>query len=78
MLTNEFNQVVAVDFAPHNSLCEWCGKPAVEQLTAIGGKYHNKGGFFCLDCGEVFTHLVTRDSSNVHVLEKRQMQPVPA
>ncbi len=47
MSNNEFGLPVSIDFAPEGSLCEWCGEPAVQQLTAIGGKYHNEGGFFC-------------------------------
>jgi hypothetical protein len=55
---NEFCQSVAIDFAPKGSVCEWCDKPAVEQLTAIGGKHHNEGGFFCQSCGQEFIHMV--------------------
>jgi hypothetical protein len=54
MSDNEFGQPVFIDFAPKGSVCEWCGKPAVQQLRAIGGKSHNEGGFFCHECGEKF------------------------
>jgi len=54
MQSNEFRRPVSVDFAPQGSLCEWCGKPAVRQLTAIGGAFHNKSGVFCRSCGEEF------------------------
>ena len=55
---NEFHRPVSVDFAPRGSLCEWCGKPAEQQLTAIGGHYHNESGLFCRSCGEDFTRAV--------------------
>lgn len=58
MIDNEFRQPVSVDFTSKGSVCEWCGKPAIEQLTAIGGKLHNKGGFFCRTCGDEFIHTV--------------------
>jgi hypothetical protein len=58
MAKNEFYQSISIDFAPHSSICEWCSQPAVERLTAIGGAYHNKGGFFCRACGEEFTRLI--------------------
>jgi hypothetical protein len=34
---NEFRQPVSIDFAPAGSVCEWCGKPAVQALTVLGG-----------------------------------------
>jgi len=58
MLNNDFNGSIVRDFAPHGSLCEWCQKPAVQQLTAIGGPNHNEGGFFCSACGEEFVRAV--------------------
>jgi recombinational DNA repair protein (RecF pathway) len=58
MSQNEFRRPVSVDFAPRGSHCEWCGKPAEQQLTAIGGFYHNEGGLFCRPCGEEFTRAV--------------------
>lgn len=66
MSKEDFSQPVAVDSAPRGSVCEWCGKLAEEQLTAIGGVYHNRGGLFCHDCGEAFTLAV------VHALEKKE------
>ena len=65
MLDNEFGQSVATDFAPEGSVCEWCGKPAVEQLTVIGGKRHNEGGYFCHVCGEKFIQTVDDPKSRV-------------
>lgn len=58
MPTNEFRRPISVDFAPRGSLCEWCGKPAEKQLTAIGGSYHNESGLFCQSCGEQFAQVV--------------------
>jgi len=62
MSKNEFRQPVAVDSAPRGSRCEWCGKPAEVQLTAIGGNAHNDSGLFCRSCGEQFTHAVVNSS----------------
>ena len=58
MTNNEFYQAISIDFAPASSQCEWCSKPAATRLTAIGGTYHNKGGFFCRSCGQEFTRLI--------------------
>jgi hypothetical protein len=59
MQSSEFHHPVSIDSVPHGSLCQWCGKQAVKQLTAIGGRYHNEGGQFCKDCGEQFARVVT-------------------
>ncbi len=69
MLDNEFGQSVTMDFAPEGSVCEWCGKPAVEQLTVIGGIRHNKGGYFCHVCGEKFIQTVADPKSRVASLK---------
>ncbi len=58
MTSNEFRRPVSVDFAPRGSICEWCGKLAERQLTAIGGSYHNESGVFCGPCGENFSQTV--------------------
>lgn len=58
MQFNEFHRPVSSDSAPRGSLCEWCGKPAEKQLTAIGGRYHNESGTFCRDCGDQFSQGV--------------------
>ena len=58
MLHTHFDSSLVTDFAPHGSLCEWCQKPAVHQLTAIGGPKHNKSGFFCSSCGQEFARAV--------------------
>ena len=54
MSQNAFRQPVSLDVAPRGHLCEWCGKPAVHQLTTPGGTYHSEGGFFCQRCCEEF------------------------
>jgi hypothetical protein len=51
---NEFRQPLSLDAAPEGSVCEWCGKPAVYELTELGGKNHNESGLFCRTCGEAF------------------------
>lgn len=62
MSKNEFLRPISVDSAPRGSLCEWCGKPAEQQLTAIGGISHNEGGLFCRSCGEEFSLAVIANS----------------
>ena len=51
---HECGQSVSSDFATEGSVCEGCSKPAVERLTAIGGKSHHEGGSFCHACGKQF------------------------
>ena len=63
MSENEFTRSVSVDGVPRGSRCEWCGKPAEVQLTAIGGLSHNDSGLFCRSCGEDFTRAVINISS---------------
>jgi len=63
MSNNEFHRTISIDLAPRGSRCEWCGKPAEQQLTAIGGSYHNDGGLFCRECGEKFTKAVANSLS---------------
>jgi hypothetical protein len=65
---NEFRRPISVDSAPRGSRCEWCGQPAEQQLTAIGGRFHNDGGTFCRSCGEKFTQAVI-NSLNVAMPE---------
>jgi len=60
---NEFRRPFSIDFAPRGSLCEWCGKPAEQQLTAIGGIFHNESGLFCRPCGEQFSLVVINSLS---------------
>ena len=55
MLKNEFNRPVSKDSVSHGSVCEWCGKPAEQQLTVTGGARHNTRGIFCRSCGEQFS-----------------------
>ena len=63
MSNNAFHRPIAVDRAPEGHLCDWCDKRAVRQLTAIGGVYHNQGGYYCDVCGEQFAHAVTKSVS---------------
>jgi hypothetical protein len=58
MRYNEFQSPIAEDFAPCGRVCGWCGQPADQQLTAIGGTYHNRSGVFCRSCGEKFLGCV--------------------
>ena len=76
MLHTNFDSSIVTDFAPHGSLCEWCGKPAVQQLTAIGGPNHNEGGFFCSSCGEEFARAVAESRSEGAVSEASSIQQV--
>lgn len=69
MSENEFRQPLTVDQAPAGSVCEWCGQPAVQQLSAVGGKYHNDSGFFCSSCGEEYARTVADSLSRVITAE---------
>lgn len=63
MAESEFRRSVSSDSAPRGSHCEWCGKPAVSQLTAIGGFSHNDSGLFCRECGEKFARTVAQSAA---------------
>jgi hypothetical protein len=65
MFNHDFRQPVSLDDAPPSSRCEWCGKPAVYQLTALGGLHHNQAGCFCQACSEEFTRTVADSLSRV-------------
>jgi hypothetical protein len=54
----DFRQPLSIDHAHSTRHCEWCGKPAVYQLTAMGGVHHNEEGFFCQACSEEFVRVV--------------------
>jgi hypothetical protein len=58
---HELRQPVSIDFAPVGSVCEWCGKPALQTLTVIGGRGHNERGYFCSGCGKEFIRIVASD-----------------
>ena len=60
MAEHEFRRSVSTDSAPRGSSCEWCGKAAISQLTAIGGSSHNDSGLFCRECGEKFAQTVAQ------------------
>ena len=55
---NGLRQPISIDLAPTERVCEWCWKPAVYQLTALGGMDHNESGFFCGPCSEAFVRAV--------------------
>ncbi|HLZ59968.1 MAG TPA: hypothetical protein VKR06_23720 [Ktedonosporobacter sp.] len=59
MKQSTFYQPISRDTAPPSRHCEWCGQPAVQQLTALGGLRHNQGGYFCLSCGKAFVRIVS-------------------
>ena len=63
MAEHEFRRSVSTDSVPHGSQCEWCDKPAVFHLTAIGGSSHNDNGRFCRECGEKFSLAVVRSAA---------------
>jgi hypothetical protein len=65
MSNNEFSRFVAIDFAPSDIVCEWCGRTAEEQLTAVGGIHHGEGGFFCRTCGKEFMLMVKGERATV-------------
>lgn len=58
---NEFRQPVSIDFAPAGSVCEWCGKPAAQAVTVLGGRGQNDSGYFCCGCGKEFIRTVASD-----------------
>ena len=60
MAESEFRRSVSTDSAPRGSMCEGCGKPAIVQLTAIGGLAHNDSGLFCRECGELFSRTIAQ------------------
>ncbi len=76
MLRTNFDSSIATDFAPHGSLCEWCGKSATQQLTALGGPRHNESGFFCSSCGEVFARAVAESLRDGAVSEANTIKHV--
>lgn len=76
MFDGAFRQPVSIDRAPQGRMCEWCGKPAVNQLTALGGTRHNAGGYFCQACGEKFTRIVADTLDRVIPADTRSALPV--
>ena len=65
----DFRQPVSLDAAPMFHCCERCGKPAVYQITAIGGLHHNQTGCFCQKCGESFVITVADSLDRVITAE---------
>jgi hypothetical protein len=76
MSTNEFLRPISVDSAPRGSRCEWCGNPAEQQLTAIGGISHNEGGLFCRPCGEQFSLAVIANAARHVATVDQNMHPL--
>jgi hypothetical protein len=58
---NEFRQPVSIDFAPAGSVCEWCGKPAAQELIVLGGIGHNESRYFCSLCSQEFIRVVASE-----------------
>jgi hypothetical protein len=56
--SNEFQRPIAVDLIPDGKVCDWCHKTAERELTAIGGRLHNRSGIFCAPCGEQFVKRI--------------------
>lgn len=73
MQQNSFSQPVSHDFVPRGSRCEWCGKEAVEQLTAIGGRHHNQGGRFCSSCASAFIQQVSSHATTPVALSRNSI-----
>ena len=65
MAENAFRRAVSVDSAPAGRKSEWCEKPAIVRLTAIGGVSHNDSGLFCRECGANFVRDVTPNPGNL-------------
>jgi hypothetical protein len=51
---NELRQPLSLDSAPRGSVCEWCGQPAVLQITVANAIYDNEPEYFCRLCGQEF------------------------
>ena len=69
MLNGDFRNPVSIDDAPAGSHCEWCGKPAIYQLIATGGKFHNEEGRFCAKCGEEFVRTVADSLNRLNIAD---------
>ncbi len=65
LFSNEFQRPIAVDLIPAGKFCDWCHKTAERELTAIGGRLHNRSGIFCGPCGEQFVKWIFH-SSQLH------------
>lgn len=71
MVDHEFRRPICIDDAPAGNVCAWCGKPAIYQLTAIGGRAHNEEGYYCRECAthytialaDALTRVVTAEST---------------
>ncbi len=72
MQGNEFRQPLSVECAPRGSVCEWCGQPAVLQITVAGEAYYDEPEYFCRLCGEEFARAVA-DSLDRRVVDGMDM-----
>lgn len=55
---NEFRQPLCINYAPRGNVCEWCGQPAVLQITIASEVNGDDPEFFCRLCGEEFARAV--------------------
>lgn len=78
MFSSDFRQPVMIDEAPTGHGCEWCGKPARYQLTALGGMHHNEEGMFCQACAQEFARAVAESLSRVMTPDIPSALTVPA
>ena len=69
MFTDDFRHPVSLEDAPPGHVCEWCGKPAIYQLTSLGGIHHNEEGLFCQECGEQFARTMADSLNRVMTVE---------
>ena len=60
--SNEFQRPIAVDLIPSGKVCDWCHQTAERELTALGGRFHNRSGTFCSPCGEQFMKGILHSS----------------
>ena len=66
---------VSRDFSPEGSLCEWCHKPAVARLTAIGGPTHNARGLSCHPCSEAFAQAIAAANRQLYAPQRSLSAP---
>jgi hypothetical protein len=58
LYTHVFARPFSLEHVPGGHRCDWCRGPAEYHVTAIGGSYHNIGGYFCPACAETFCALI--------------------
>ncbi len=70
-IRDEFRRPVCIDSAPQGKTCEWCGRPAIYQITVTGGIAHNDEGYYCSECArryivavaDVLNRIVTAETA---------------